>query len=54
VRGARTALSLPLVKIVAASEGRTVAVMAFMIVGGGIVEIDILNDPRRLKDLTIQ
>ncbi|SFT34218.1 RNA polymerase sigma-70 factor, ECF subfamily [Actinopolyspora lacussalsi subsp. righensis] len=40
--------------ILATSNGRPTAVLAFTISDGWIVEIDILTDPRRLTNLTAQ
>ncbi len=48
---ARVALVNGVPGIVSAVRGRTVAVLAFTVVDGRIVEIDVLNDPVRLARL---
>jgi hypothetical protein len=52
-RFARPALVNGAAGVVVAPGGRPVAVMAFTITGGRIVEIDVLADPARLRRLDL-
>jgi RNA polymerase sigma-70 factor (ECF subfamily) len=50
---ARPALVNGAAGIVSIAAGRVLSVMSFTVVGGRIVEIDVLNDPDRLADLDV-
>jgi RNA polymerase sigma factor (sigma-70 family) len=52
-RFARPALVNGAAGLVAASHGRSFAVMGFIVKGGKIVEIDVLTDPERLRRLDL-